>query len=118
MANPRRSGSLEYVGSLWRDQFGNLKRRRDHDMANAHSQRAPSIHTDYIGQHHASHNSHNEEVYNLERKVDHLRQCLHRKARIREETTPTPSQRSLRMTEVTNKGVELHLVNLLHHQPI
>ena len=94
MANPRRSGSLEFVRSQRRDQFVNLKRRRDHDMANTHSQKAPSIYTDHTSQHHASHDSHNEGVYNLRRKVYHLRQRLHRKAWIREEIIPTPSQSS------------------------
>ena len=44
--------------------------------------------------HHASHNLHDEEVYNLKRKVDWLHQYLHCKAWIREERTPTPTQSS------------------------
>ena len=63
-------------------------------MAHTHSQRAHSIHSDHTGQDQASHNSHDEEVYNFKRKVDRLHRCLHRRARIREERTPTPSQSS------------------------
>ena len=91
MANPRRNASLEFVGFQRRDWFVNLEQRRDCDMAHTHSQRAPFVHSNHTGQHHASHNSHDEEVYNLKRKVDRLRRHLHRKARTREERTPTPS---------------------------
>ena len=94
MANPRRNASLESVGSQRRDRFVNLEQRRDCDMAHTHSQRAPFVHSDHIGQHHTSHNSHDEEVYDLKRKVDRLHRHLHRKARIREERTSTPSQSS------------------------
>ena len=94
MANPRRNASLEYVGSQRRERFVNLEWRKDCDMANTHSQRAPFVHSDHTSQHHASHNSHDEEVYNLKRKVDRLYRHLHLKAWIREKRTPTPSQSS------------------------
>ena len=73
MANPRRSGSLESVGSQRRDQFVNFEQRRDRDMGHTYNERAPSVHSEHTGQHHASHNSHDEEVYNFKRKVDRLR---------------------------------------------
>ncbi|KAK4563954.1 hypothetical protein RGQ29_006156 [Quercus rubra] len=74
---------------------------------------------DHTDQHHASHNLHDEEVYNLKRKVDQLHRRHHCKARKREERTLTPSQSlALRTTKVTDEEVELHPVNLLHHHPI
>ena len=94
MANPRRSGSLESVGSQHREHFVNLERRRDRHMTYTHSERAPFVHSVWTGQHQASHNSHDKEVYNLKKKVDRLRQHLHHKARVREERTLTPSQSS------------------------
>ena len=63
-------------------------------MAHTYNERAPSVHSEHTGQHHASHNSHDEEVYNFKRKVDRLRRHLHRKARIKEERTSTLSQSS------------------------
>ena len=70
MASPKRSGSLESVGSQCRDHFINLERRRDCDMAHTHSERVPSVHSKQTGQHEASHNLHDEGVYNLEKKVE------------------------------------------------
>nr|POE77188.1 hypothetical protein CFP56_33142 [Quercus suber] len=61
-------------------------------MAHTRNERAPSVHSEHTGQHHASHNSHDKEVYKLKRKVNQLCQCLHRKTRIKEERTSTPSQ--------------------------
>ena len=61
-------------------------------MAHTRNERAPFGHSEHTGQHHASHNSHDEEVYNLKRKVNRLCRCLHRRTRIKEERTPTPSQ--------------------------
>lgn len=72
MANPRRSGSLESVESRQRDQFVNLERGRDRDMGHTYNERAPSVHSKHTSQCHASHNSHDEEVYNFKRKVDRL----------------------------------------------
>ena len=94
MANPRRSGSLESVGSQRRDQFVNLEWRRDHDMGHTYNERAPFVHSKHTSQHHANYNSHDEEVYNFKREVDWLSRHLHRKARIKEERTPTLSQSS------------------------
>ena len=91
MANPRRSGSLEFVGPQWRDQFVNLERRKDYDMGHTYNERALSVHFEHTDQYYASHNSHDEEVYNFKRKVDWLRRCLHCKARIKEERIPTLS---------------------------
>nr|POF00337.1 hypothetical protein CFP56_33970 [Quercus suber] len=85
MANPRRSGYFESMGSQQRDQFVNLEQMRDCDMAHTYSEKAPPIHPEHTSQHRANHNSHDEEVYNLKRKVDRLHRRLHRKARIREE---------------------------------
>ena len=67
---------------------------RDRHMAHTHNKRALFVHFEQTGQHQASHNSHDEEVYNLKKKVDRLRQRLHRKTRIRKERTPTPGQSS------------------------
>ena len=53
-------------------------------MAHTHSKRAPSLHSERTGQHQASHNSCDEEVYNLKKKVDRLCRRLHHKTRIRE----------------------------------
>ena len=94
MANPRRSGSLESVGSQRRDRFVNLKWKRDRDMGHTYNERASSVHSKHTDQHHASHNSHDKEVYNFKRKVDRLCRRLHRKARIKEERIPTLSQSS------------------------
>ena len=94
MANPRRSGSLESVGSQHRDHFVNLERRRDRHMTHTHIERAPFLHSVWTGQHQASHNSRDKEVYNLKKKVDRLRRHLHHKAQVREERTLTPSQSS------------------------
>ena len=63
-------------------------------MGHTYNERALFVHFEHTDQHHASHNSHDEEVYDLKRKVDWLHQHLHRKARIREERTSTPSQSS------------------------
>ena len=73
MAGLRRRGSLEFVGSQHRDHFVNLEHRRDRDVAHTHSQGAPSFHFERTGQHEASHHSHDEEVHNLEKKVELLR---------------------------------------------
>ena len=94
MANPRRSGSLESVGSQRRDQFVNFEQRRDRDMGHTYNERALFVHSEHTDQHHASHNSHDEEEYNFKRKVDRLRRRLHRKAWIKEGRTPTLSQSS------------------------
>ena len=56
-------------------------------MGHTYNERAPSVHFEHTGQHHASHNSHDEEVYNFKRKVDWLRQRLHHKAWKKEERT-------------------------------
>ena len=92
MASPRQIGSLEPVGSQRRDHFVNLKRRRDRYMAYTHSERVLFIHFERIGQHKASHNTRNEEVYNLEKKMEWLRRCLCRRTRMREDRTPSPYQ--------------------------
>ena len=92
MASLRRSGSLESVGSQRRDHFVNFERRRDRYMAHTHSERMLFIHFEQIGQHKASHNTRNEEVYNLEKKMERLRRCLHRRTRMREDRTPSPNQ--------------------------
>ena len=94
MASPKWSGSLESMGSQRRDQFVNLERIRDRHMAHTHNERAPSMHSKRFGQHQGSHNSHDEEVYNLKKKVGWLRWQLHRKTWIRKERTPTPGQSS------------------------
>ena len=73
MAGPRRSGSLEFVVSQCRDHFVNLKHRRDKDVAQTHNQGAPSFHSERTEQHKASNNSRDEEVHNLEQKVERLR---------------------------------------------
>ena len=78
MAGSRCSGSLEPIGSQHKDHFINLERRRDCHMAHTHSQGAPSVHSKRTGQHEASHHSHDEELYNLEKKVECLHQCLRR----------------------------------------
>ena len=92
MASPRQSGSLESVGSQRRDHFVNLERRRDRYMAHTHSERVLFIRFERIGQHKASHNTRNEEVYNLEKKMEWLCQCLCRRTRMREDRTPSPDQ--------------------------
>ena len=92
MASPRQSGSLESVGSQRRDHFVNLERRRDRYMAHTHSERVLFIHFERIGQHKASHNTRNEEVYNLEKKMERLRRCLCCRTRMREDRTPSPDQ--------------------------
>ena len=92
MASPRQIGSLESVGSQRRDHFVNLERRRDRYMAYTHSERVLFIHFERIGQHKASHNTRNEEVYNLEKKMEWLRRCLCRRTRMREDRTPSPYQ--------------------------
>ena len=94
MANPRRSGSLESVGSQHRDHFVNLERRRDRHTTHTHSERAPSVHSMGTGQHQASHNSRDKEVYNLKKKVEQLCRHLHHKAWVRKERTLNPSQSS------------------------
>ena len=63
-------------------------------MGHTYNERAPSVHFEHTGQHHASHNSHDEEVYNFKRKVDWLRQRLHHKAWKKEERTPILSHSS------------------------
>ena len=92
MASPRQIGSLESVGSQRRDHFVNLERKRDRYMAHTHSERVLFIHFERIGQHKASHNTHNEEVYNLEKKMERLRRCLCCRTRMREDRTPSPDQ--------------------------
>ena len=92
MASPRQSGSLEFVGSQRRDHFVNLEQKRDRYMAHTHSERVLFIHFERIGQHKASHNTHNEEVYNLEKKMERLRRCLCCRTRMREDRTPSPDQ--------------------------
>ena len=92
MAGLRRSGLLGSVGSQCKDHFVSLKRRRDHDVAHAHSQRVPSFHFEQTRQHEASHHSCDEEVYNLEKKVEWLRRYLRRQTRIRQDRTPSPNQ--------------------------
>ena len=92
MASPRQSGSLESVGSQRRDHFVNLERRRDRYMAHTHSERVLFIHFERIGQHKANHNTRNEEVYNLEKKMERLRRCLCRRTRMREDRTPSLDQ--------------------------
>ena len=82
------------MGSQRRDQFVNLERMRDRHMAHTHNERASFMHSKRTGQHQGSHNSHDEEVYNLKKKVDRLRRGLHRKTRIRKERNPTPGQSS------------------------
>ena len=70
---------------------------RDHDMAhtrNNNNKKTPSMHSEQIGQHQASYNSHDEEVYHLKKKVDWLCRRLHCKAWIREERTPSLDQSS------------------------
>ena len=52
------------------------------------------MHSEPIGQHQASYNSHDEEVYHLKKKVDWLCRRLRRKAWIREERTPSLDQSS------------------------
>ena len=94
MASPRQSGSLESVGSQRRDHFVNLERRRDRYMAYTHSERMLFIHSERIGQHKASHNTRNEEVYNLEKKMKRLHRCLRRRTQTRENRTPSPDQDS------------------------
>ena len=73
MADSKCSGSLEFVGSQRRDHFVNLERRRDRHVAHTHSWGAPSVHSEWIGQQKASHHSCDEEVHNLEKKVERLR---------------------------------------------
>ena len=100
MANSRRSSSLahssneEFVGSQRRDQFENLERIRDRDVAHTPSQRTPSIHTNHISQSYTrptSHHSHDEEVHNLRREMDYLCRRLNCKVWISEERTVTPN---------------------------
>nr|POF02847.1 hypothetical protein CFP56_10905 [Quercus suber] len=79
MASPRRSRSLESVGSQRRDHFVNLERRKDRNMAHTHNERVPSIHSERTSQHEASHNSRDEEMYNLEKKVEWLCRRLRRR---------------------------------------
>ena len=92
MASPRHSGSLESVGSQRWDRFVNLKRRRDRDMAHTHSQGEPSFHFERIGQHEASNYSGDEELHNLEKKVEHLCRCWRRRTWRREGRTPSLDQ--------------------------
>ena len=58
------------------------------------NKKTPSVHSERIGQHQASYNSHDEEVYHLKKKVDWLCRRLHHKAWIREERTPSLDQSS------------------------
>ena len=92
MAGPRHSGSLESVGSQRWDRFVNLKCRRDWDMAHTHSQGAPSFHFERTGQHEASNYSRDEELHNLEKKVEHLHRCWRRRTWRREGRTPSLDQ--------------------------
>ena len=77
------------MGYRHKYQFVNLEQRRDRDKAHTYNERASFVQSEQTGQHHARHNSHDEEVYNLKRKVDQFHRRLHRKARIRAERTPT-----------------------------
>ena len=77
MVGPKRSASLESVGSQRRNHFINLKRRRDRDMAHTHSQATPSFHSKRTRQHEASNHSRDEEVHNLEKKVEQLHMLGH-----------------------------------------
>ena len=82
-------------------------------MGHTYNERAPFVHSEHTSQHHASHNSHEKEVYNFKRKVDWLCRRLHHKAWKKEERTPTLSHSlALRITEVTDEEAELHLVSL------
>ena len=92
MASPRQSGSLESVGSQRRDHFVNLEQRRDCHMAHTHSERVVFVHSERTGQHEANHNSRDEEVYNLEKKMERLCRHLHHKTQMREDRTASPDQ--------------------------
>ena len=92
MAGPRRNGSLESVGSQCRNHFVNLECRKDWDTAYTHSQGAPSFHSEQTRKHKASNHSHDEEVHNLEKKVERLRRHLLHQTGIREDRTPSPDQ--------------------------
>ena len=87
MVGPRRSGSLESVGSQHRDHFVNLEHRRYRDVAHTRSQGIPSFNSERSGQHEASNHSRDEEVHNLEKKLEWLRQRLHHWTQIREDRT-------------------------------
>ena len=61
-------------------------------MAYTHSQGAPSFHSEQTRKHKASNHSHDEEVHNLEKKVERLRRHLLHQTGIREDRTPSPNQ--------------------------
>ena len=63
-------------------------------MAHTHSQGAPSFHFERTGQHEATNHSHDEEVHNLEQKVEPLHQRLCHWTWIKEDRTPSPDQYS------------------------
>lgn len=92
IAGPKCSGSLESIGSQHRDHFVNLECRRDQDVAHTQSQGAPSFHFERTRQHEVSHHSRDEEVHNLERKVERLLRCFCRRTQIREDRTPSLDQ--------------------------
>ena len=84
---------MEYVGSQCRDHFINLERRRDRHEAHVHSQGA-SFSSGRIRQQEASHQSLDEEVHSLERKLERLHKRLQCRTRVRDERTPPSVQYS------------------------
>ena len=77
MASLRHCVSLESVSFQRKDHFINLECRRERDMAHTYNQGTPSFHSERTGQHEASNHSCDEEVHNLEKKVERLRRHLH-----------------------------------------
>ena len=61
-------------------------------MAYTHSERVVFVHSERTGQHEANHNSRDEEVYNLEKKMERLCRHLHHKTQMREDRTASPDQ--------------------------
>ena len=93
----RRGDREEFVGSQRVDQFVNLERRRDREMARTPNIKAKSVHLGHISRNHLrprSHISWEQEMHNLRLKVDHLHRQLWHREHTREDRTPSTNQSS------------------------
>ena len=85
----------ESIGPQREDQFVNLERRRDREVARSPNISIESVHSNHISQSHlrpGSHISREQEACNLRLEIDHLRKQLRRRVHVREDRTPSPSQ--------------------------
>ena len=103
MENSRRGGTLalpdreESIGSQCGNQFVNLKRKKDREVARSPSIMAVSVHSNHISRSHSrleSHISLDKEICNLKLEVGHLHRRLRHGVHKRENRTPLLGQSS------------------------